>query len=190
MSQPLIVIGDKTDHGGTVISASSTTDIGGKGVARIGDMVACKRCRGVFPISEGDASLIDEGKPVAFHGCKVACGATLIAGQVLAITEPSSGASAIGAASDGAVRAGFGAIGARLLAAYRDDRVEQDQRFRGRFQLLDANSGEPVAGLAVRVRSTGGQHHLVITDAAGFTPWVERTTAEALALDLVKRDAT
>ena len=33
----------------------------------MGDMVSCPLCKGIFPISEGDASLIDDGKPVAYH---------------------------------------------------------------------------------------------------------------------------
>ena len=41
MSQPQIVLGDKTSHGGTVISCAPTTDTLGKGWARVGDMVAC-----------------------------------------------------------------------------------------------------------------------------------------------------
>nr|WP_223810495.1 PAAR domain-containing protein [Pseudomonas coronafaciens] len=38
-------------------------------------MVTCPRCRGVFPIAEGDPDLIEDGKAIAYHGCRVACGA-------------------------------------------------------------------------------------------------------------------
>ncbi|HBF51795.1 MAG TPA: hypothetical protein DDX04_17215 [Massilia sp.] len=41
MSGPLIVLGDKTSHGGAVIEASPTSDAGGKGIARVGDKTAC-----------------------------------------------------------------------------------------------------------------------------------------------------
>lgn len=58
MGQLIIVLGDKTDHGGTVITAGSTTDTMGIPWARQGDMVACPKCKGVFPIAQGDANFI------------------------------------------------------------------------------------------------------------------------------------
>lgn len=190
MSQPLIVLGDKTSHGGTVISCASTTDTLSKGWARIGDMVACPRCKGVFPISQGDASLIEDGRAVAYHGCKVACGASLISSQQLTTTDPSGGAApgAASSASDETLAKGFGAIGAGLVAGYQDEPLDETgQRFRGRFQVLDLTSGKPVTDQSVRVRSTGGQYLTGSTDAEGFTQWVERDASEALAFDLTEQ---
>lgn len=51
MAGPLIRMGDKTSHGGTVLEASQHSDSGGIGIARLDD------------------------------GDKTACGAVLIAGQ-------------------------------------------------------------------------------------------------------------
>jgi uncharacterized Zn-binding protein involved in type VI secretion len=83
MSQPLIVLGDKTDHGGVVIEASKFSDSGGKGIARVGDKVTCpKRGHGeTTVIVSGDPTMIVDGMPAARHGDKTACGATLIATQ-------------------------------------------------------------------------------------------------------------
>lgn len=169
MSLPLIVLGDKTSHGGTVITASLFSDTHGKGWARMGDMVACPLCKGVFPISEGDASLTDDGKPVAYHGCKVACGAILIASQMFTTTVRSSGVAhgAESNATDDAAMAGFGSVGEGLLAAYQDEELENTQDFRGRFQVLDQATGEPVSALNVRVRSPDGQYVICTTDAEG-----------------------
>src|SRR4051794_37432278 len=97
-----------TSHGGAVISVSSTTTTNGKAVARIGDMVSCPLCKGVFPISEGDSSLVIDGAPAAYNGCKTACGATLIAGQVVTTDTPSSGA---GPSSSGSASSGGGGSG-------------------------------------------------------------------------------
>lgn len=41
MSLKIITVGDKTDHGGTVISGSPNHDIRGRAIARLGDSVAC-----------------------------------------------------------------------------------------------------------------------------------------------------
>lgn len=82
MSGPLIRLGDKTSHGGTVIGASGYTDSDGVPVARVGDPTTCPRKgHGTNPIVSGDASLIIDGKPAARHGDKTACGATLISSQ-------------------------------------------------------------------------------------------------------------
>jgi len=77
-----IVLGDKTSHGGTVISASGFTSTGGIKVARVGDMTACPRKgHGNCPIVSGDPIVIVDGQPVAREGDSTACGATLIASQ-------------------------------------------------------------------------------------------------------------
>lgn len=187
--QPLIVIGDKTSHGGTVITCSPFSDTHGKGCARVGDMVSCPRCRGVFPIADGDQSLVDDGKAVAYAGCKTACGATLIASQMFSFTEPSSGAgqgASPSTASDTLMQ-GFGHVGAGFASAYEEEPAAAgDAQFRGRFQLVDATTSEPVRNQAVRVRSTGGQYLTGSTDENGFTAWLERDAREALAFDLIE----
>lgn len=145
--------------------------------------------KGIFPISQGDAGLIDDGREVAYHGCKVACGAVLISSQMFTTTVPTSGAASGGAsdgADEGSAALGFGAIGAGLVAAYQDEIAPGSQHYRGRFQVLDQATGKPVSNLQSRVRSTQGQHFMGATDADGFTQWVERDETEALAFDLVQ----
>ncbi|MES3020872.1 MAG: PAAR domain-containing protein [Pseudomonadota bacterium] len=83
MSLPLIVIGDKTTHGGTVISADLTFDINGKYVARIGDLTVCPKCKGIFPIKAGASDLVDgDGNGYARHMDQTACGAKLLSSQI------------------------------------------------------------------------------------------------------------
>ena len=82
MGRPFIVLGDTTDHGGTVVGASGTSDTDGKRIARVGDQVTCpKRGHGTTVIVSGDLTMIIDGQPAARHGDKCACGATLIAAQ-------------------------------------------------------------------------------------------------------------
>ncbi|MGX6998922.1 PAAR domain-containing protein [Caballeronia sp. KNU42] len=75
----LIRLGDDTDHGGKVISASSTMGYDGRFVARKGDEVSCPK-HDIKPnlIIEGDESTMDEGVPVARHGYRAMCGCRLI----------------------------------------------------------------------------------------------------------------
>ncbi|WP_321888514.1 PAAR domain-containing protein [Paraburkholderia bannensis] len=76
----LIRLGDDTDHGGKVISASRTMRYEGRFVARQGDEVTCPRHPDVRPnrIIEGDESTRDEGIPVALQGHRAMCGCGLI----------------------------------------------------------------------------------------------------------------
>jgi uncharacterized Zn-binding protein involved in type VI secretion len=80
MAEPIIRQGDKTSHGGAVLEASTHSDIGGAGIARMGDKVSCPR-HGNNAIASGDGTTVVDGKPVARHGDRTACGAVLIAGQ-------------------------------------------------------------------------------------------------------------
>ena len=189
---PFIVQGDKTSHGGSVLTGSPFSDCDGKPVARVGDMASCPMCKGVFPIAQGDQSNIVDGAPVAYHGCKTACGAMLISSQIRTLTEPSSGAASGANEGDasGGVIAGFGAVGLGLAAAYQDEpHKSDDERFQGRFQLVSVDTGKPIVGKEVRVRSTTGQYLTGTTDAEGFTQWVERDAAESLAFDLLEPSA-
>ncbi|MGH6647690.1 PAAR domain-containing protein [Aquabacterium sp.] len=84
MGRPFIVLGDSTDHGGTVVGASGVTDTHGQRIARVGDQVTCpKRGHGTTVIVTGDATMIIDGQPAARHGDQCACGAILIAAQAV-----------------------------------------------------------------------------------------------------------
>jgi uncharacterized Zn-binding protein involved in type VI secretion len=75
----LIRLGDATDHGGKVISASKTMRYEGRFVARKGDEVSCP-LHDIRPnlIIEGDETMTDEGVPLARQGCQATCGCRLI----------------------------------------------------------------------------------------------------------------
>jgi uncharacterized Zn-binding protein involved in type VI secretion len=102
MTQPFIVLGDKTTHGGTVISADSTTTTHGKPIARVGDMTVCPRCKGVFPIVAGASNVSTDGVKLARHGDATACGAKLLSSQSFT-TQADGGSAAVAAAAAPAV---------------------------------------------------------------------------------------
>jgi uncharacterized Zn-binding protein involved in type VI secretion len=74
----VIRLGDSTSHGGTVIQVATVTTVGGVRIARIGDMVSCPKCNGIYTIVEGEPTSCDDGIPIALHGHKTSCGASLI----------------------------------------------------------------------------------------------------------------
>ncbi|MCP1573960.1 putative Zn-binding protein involved in type VI secretion [Herbaspirillum rubrisubalbicans] len=85
MSPPFITVGDKTSHGGTVISGDQAFLIHGKAVAGIGDLTVCPHCKGAFPITSGAEDMMTKGKAPAREGDRTACGAILIAAQAVTI---------------------------------------------------------------------------------------------------------
>lgn len=105
--QPFIVVGDKTTHGGTVITGDMTSSMYGKAMARSGDMTVCPKCKGTFPILKGNGIVADgAGNTYARHMDKTACGANLLAGQSLGTaTDMVSGSGGAGHAGDIAAQA-------------------------------------------------------------------------------------
>lgn len=130
-----------------------------------------------------------DGAAVAYHGCKVACGASLISSQIRTLTNPSSGAAqGAGEGQADVAMQRFGEVGNGMAAAYEDSPLDDgSQRFLGRFQLVSAENGMPIAGQAIRVRCTDGQYLTGTTDAEGYTSWVEREGAGALAFDFAEK---
>jgi uncharacterized Zn-binding protein involved in type VI secretion len=86
MAGPLIRLGDKLSHGGSVVEASPHSDSGGIGIARVGDKASCSK-HGTVTIATGDATMLVDGKPAARHGDKTSCGATLIASQQATVDQ-------------------------------------------------------------------------------------------------------
>ncbi|BDO02433.1 MULTISPECIES: PAAR domain-containing protein [Klebsiella] len=72
-----ICVGDKTSHGGSVLTGSPQITIDGKSVARKSDLVSCPT-HGLNNISEGDENHCDNGLAIALEGHRCACGAILI----------------------------------------------------------------------------------------------------------------
>jgi len=71
-------ISDANDHGGKVLTGSTTMKLEGRGVARVGDRVSCPK-HGANVIVEGSGIFRDGGIPVALDGHRCACGCRLIA---------------------------------------------------------------------------------------------------------------
>ena len=74
----VIRLGDKTTHGGEVISAAQDFTVLGKRVALEGDSTYCPRCKGKFAIQPGADARKHHGKRVAYDQDLTACGARLI----------------------------------------------------------------------------------------------------------------
>ncbi|EKT56156.1 PAAR domain-containing protein [Providencia burhodogranariea] len=79
MFKNIVLLGDSTSHGGTVITATSDVIINGKRAAKVGDMVSCpKKGHGNNAIIEGSSDFTCKGIQIAVDGCRTECGCYLI----------------------------------------------------------------------------------------------------------------
>lgn len=86
MSKQVAILGDMTNYGGRIITASGQGYSDGAQIALLGDLVSCPRCSSTGRIIEGADNFIIDGKPVAYDGCIVACKCTPVGGhRILAL---------------------------------------------------------------------------------------------------------
>lgn len=84
ISLKINTVGNKTNHGGSVISGFPDGDIRGKAIARVGDKVNCPQFypggkpHSVNKIVTAHNILISNGLPVAVEVCMTECGCKLI----------------------------------------------------------------------------------------------------------------
>ena len=180
----MIVLGDKTDHGGEVIEASGVTDTHGRRIARVGDKVHCpKKGHGITVITTGDMTMVVDGQPVAYHGCKTSCGATLIASQ--AITTVNFG-NTRASASLAAVQGSAIATTALTHTAPRNaapSAAVEDAAADQRFVLRDEATGEPLANRLYRMKFRGAVTE-GRTDSSGQTSAVSGAVGETVEIEV------
>jgi uncharacterized Zn-binding protein involved in type VI secretion len=167
MGFAFICEGDTTSHGGSVLACAPENKIDGRPLALLGDKVSCPKCGGIYPIvGVKDLGMTFDGRPVASEGDTAACGATLIASQNTATAEPTSGLAA--------------SVGSGISVLCQQN---ADTPCRGRFQVLDDATRQPVAGHPYTVKSADGRVIHGKTDAGGFTDWLEGHVASSLRFE-------
>ena len=86
MSKQVAILGDATNYGGRIITASGQGYSDGAQIALLGDLASCPRCNSTGRIIEGADNFIIDGKPVAYDGCIVACKCSPVGGhRILAL---------------------------------------------------------------------------------------------------------
>ena len=86
MGKQVAVLGDVTNYGGRIITASGQGYSDGAQIALLGDLVSCPKCNSTGRIIEGASNFIIDGKPVAYDGCIVACKCSPVGGhRILAL---------------------------------------------------------------------------------------------------------
>ncbi len=86
--------GDRTSHGGIVVEGHPTSMLLGQEIALVGHKVMCPKCKGAFPIlPDPGRNHSFMGNDTAVEGMRTACGAVLIASQMVARISEAEGLS-------------------------------------------------------------------------------------------------
>jgi len=170
MQKSVIRVGDRTSHGGVVVTGDQTVTVFGRPAARKGDMTTCPKCKGTYPIVQGTRST-GSSQWLALEGMRTACGATLIASQHF-WQEALADGNGSGASSN----------------APPSEVASASTVYRGRFQAIDEATREPVAGRQYRITSMNGAMLEGATDAEGYTNWVESESPDMLSLHWLEQD--
>lgn len=80
--QPVARLGDKSSHGGTIITATSTVSVNGMPMALEGDLHSCPiKYHGVTPLKSVTTGTDANGKKIITAGAIAGCGAVIVAGS-------------------------------------------------------------------------------------------------------------
>jgi len=178
--RPFIVVGDPTDHGGVVIGSTQTTDTFGKRLARVGDQVTCpKKGHGTTVIVTGDPTMIVDGAPVARHGDKCACGATLISGQVVSGVGEGGGVASSARTAQRAADATHMPKG--LVSRFVPP---EDPTHDMHFLVRDAETRQPLPNMPYRLLLDDGHTVTGVTDNNGLTEKIQSTGVQIAHIEV------
>jgi len=113
-------------------------------------------------IVTGDPTMIVDGAPVARHGDKCACGATLISSQVVSRIGGGGGSGGHHAANSLAASSDPSAVSFAATASSHDDELEQ-------FFVMVDELGNAATGFAYRLDSSNSKLHESSVGPAGMT---------------------
>jgi uncharacterized Zn-binding protein involved in type VI secretion len=187
--RPIVRQGDRTTHGGTVLTGDPTFILLGRQVARVGDSVSCPRCKRTSRIVTGAPTMFD-GQLVARQDDLTDCGAKLIASQFTDTYDDGT---------DGpgeATLASKPAVESPAAQSERTGREAETEHSDGddlvpcgiRFQAIDPTSGSPLAKRPYIVTREDGAQHGGLTDAQGYTEVIETSTPEQVAVHFMFAD--
>ncbi len=175
MSRAVIRLGDDTSYRGRVITASARLTIDGIPVALWGDRCSCPHeGHDNCVICEGEPQAMFDGISVALEGHKTSCGATLLASQlnrcnVSPLVQRSAPvSSSLGAAASATTAVSTG-----------------EQAFDEQIQLIDPNTGQPLAGVDYKIVTDSRKTFTGKTGPDGKTVRVKTDGADQLQVYLV-----
>jgi len=173
-----IVVGDRTSHGGLVVSGDITFTIDGQPVARVGDKVYCPRCKQMTTIATSRfPTTFDLGQMMAYDQDSTSCGALLYSRH-----NNHAGW------DDGGPEDGIESVPASALAASPGDESDPREplRFREHFVLHDED-GNTVANVPYSVTTGEGNTFNGETDSEGRTSVIWTDSPDAVDVTVLPK---
>ena len=82
MARPQARLGDRSSHGGRIVTGARRTYVNGRPAARLGDLHVCPLpFHGTTRIVTGSTKTFIEGRPAARMGDRTGCGARIATGS-------------------------------------------------------------------------------------------------------------
>lgn len=189
MSGEIIRQGDPTSHGGTVIEGSTFDICHGKPISFVGHKVTCPKCKGIFPIVEGEPTTTFYGKGVALAGMKTACGAILMATQFLDTVEYGNGSVGESGANAARQDSEQGASSQTVTAINSAEASSTDIQEEHSYALVD-ESGNTVEEYRYDLHSDDVLHTKAARYSDGSTVTVKSEKSTTLVCWLAKDGAS
>jgi uncharacterized Zn-binding protein involved in type VI secretion len=180
----LIRQGDRTTHGGTVLTGDPTLIIHGRQAARVGDSVYCPLCKKAGRIITGAPTMVDS-QLVARHDDLTDCGAKLIASQftdVYGDGEESSASATMETRPAQVTNDAVASVNEDESAFNASTANPNDEPYVIRFQAIEAETSKPITKCAYILTRENGVQHGGITNQEGFTETIETEHQEQIAV--------
>lgn len=168
-----------TDHGGMIPATQSRTSQEGNLFVRAGDGHMCPKCRCWSTVIKSHDHIIMDGKPVAYVGDKLSCGATIMPQQFHVVGESGSPYSGSSTSST--------ALAQNNFVEDKSNEIHKVQ-----FKLVDVDTNKPLPAMLYEIHSKESGKLLVqgYTDKSGMTAIYESEykpeSVELITVDLSK----
>jgi uncharacterized Zn-binding protein involved in type VI secretion len=154
-----IIVGDKTTHGGVVISGSPTNKWHGISIARKTDKVYCPKCKPhIFEIAEGLDNFTDTDSrlPVATEGHLTTCGAALIAE----------------------------AEASEFIMHAMNFMANESPAYDQHFLVKDKETGNPIISMPYKITLSDRREYIGITDKNGLTEKIYSNSSQTAIIEI------
>lgn len=160
-----------TNHGGMIPATQSRTSQEGNLFVRAGDGHMCPKCKCWSVVIKSHDHVIMDGKPVAYVGDKLSCGASIMPQQFHVVGDSGSPYSSAASSS----------------TPVQDSFVPQTDEHGLKFQLKNQETGKPLAQQYFKLKGPDGTEIEGFTDKSGYTELI-KTGTEAKEVDLTTFD--
>lgn len=168
MAKSFAIHNAPTNHGGRIPSTQMRSSQQGNLFVRAGDGHFCPRCKCWSTVVKSHDHVIFDGKPVAYVGDQLTCGARILPQQSHVVGESGS------------------YYGGNNLA---DNKLVDTLNYGHRFRLTDKATNEPLVNICYEIIKNNQSFHGT-TDKNGYTELITSDQAEEIRINIIYEEHT